>query len=212
MCHTQSLGSVTINNHHPQPFRVLPLKSSSLDQYFLCTNNSLLNRFTSLAIISAYVMKYVIRNGVSFSNPIKDVISVCEFEVNLKNIASGRAERASWPNKEVFTWQRAAKQIARMPTVDMHLLPDPDPELDTDRVKKSEWLIVIGEYNTPSRCIMLPYDGMYGGFLCYYHGVHYDVSGRIRRGSVRTNLEVPDYVFIDDNTVVIGRKKNPIKF
>ncbi|CAF4660952.1 unnamed protein product, partial [Rotaria magnacalcarata] len=112
-------------------------------------------------------MKYVIRNGASFSNPIKDVISASEMEVNLKNIAPGRAKTVSWPNKEFSICQRAAKQIARISTVDMHILPD--PELDTDRVKKSECLIVIGEYNTPSSIFkMILQSEMYHASLSWH--------------------------------------------
>ena len=33
---------------------------------------------------------------------------------------------------------------------------------------------------------------------------HYDTSGRIRKGPAPTNLEIPPYVFIDENTIKIG--------
>ena len=32
----------------------------------------------------------------------------------------------------------------------------------------------------------------------------YDTSGRIRSGPAPTNLEVPEYTFVDSNTIKIG--------
>lgn len=35
-------------------------------------------------------------------------------------------------------------------------------------------------------------------------GSHYDISGRIRKGPAPTNLEIPQYKFVDDEHIVIG--------
>jgi ubiquinol-cytochrome c reductase iron-sulfur subunit len=42
------------------------------------------------------------------------------------------------------------------------------------------------------------------GWFCPCHGSHYDISGRIRKGPAPLNLEIPEYSFPDDNTVIIG--------
>ena len=36
------------------------------------------------------------------------------------------------------------------------------------------------------------------------NGSHYDTSGRIRSGPAPTNLEIPEYTFVDSNTIKIG--------
>lgn len=46
--------------------------------------------------------------------------------------------------------------------------------------------------------------GDFHGWFCPCHGSHYDGSGRIRRGPAPYNLEVPEYVFQDEQTLVIG--------
>ena len=46
--------------------------------------------------------------------------------------------------------------------------------------------------------------GEFGGYFCPCHGSHYDTAGRIRKGPAPTNLEVPDYEFTSDTTVVVG--------
>ena len=46
--------------------------------------------------------------------------------------------------------------------------------------------------------------GDYNGWFCPCHGSHYDISGRIRKGPAPTNMEIPEYKFVDANTIKIG--------
>ena len=83
-----------------------------------------------------------------------------------------------------------------------------DPEADKDRVKKPEWLIMVGVC-THLGCIPLGQKandpkGEFGGWFCPCHGSHYDTSGRIRKGPAPTNLPVPVYTFLTDTSVKIG--------
>ena len=79
----------------------------------------------------------------------------------------------------------------------------PDPESDAARVQNPEWLVMIGVC-THLGCVPLGEQGEYGGWFCPCHGSHYDTSGRIRKGPAPTNLEVPQYAFVDDNKILIG--------
>lgn len=77
-----------------------------------------------------------------------------------------------------------------------------DPETDDERVKKSQWLIVIG-ICTHLGCVPIPNAGnIPGGFYCPCHGSHFDAAGRIRKGPAPTNLEIPDYKFVNDSVVI----------
>ena len=53
-------------------------------------------------------------------------------------------------------------------------------------------------------CIPIGEQGDFGGWFCPCHGSHYDTAGRIRRGPAPENLAVPEFTFIDDNTIRIG--------
>ena len=53
-------------------------------------------------------------------------------------------------------------------------------------------------------CVPIGEAGDYGGWFCPCHGSHYDISGRIRKGPAPLNLEVPQYNFPTDETLVIG--------
>lgn len=46
--------------------------------------------------------------------------------------------------------------------------------------------------------------GDFGGYYCPCHGSHYDASGRIRKGPAPLNLEVPEYEFPDENSLLVG--------
>lgn len=78
-----------------------------------------------------------------------------------------------------------------------------DPQHDSERVQKPEWLVVIGVC-THLGCVPIANAGDFGGYYCPCHGSHYDASGRIRKGPAPLNLEVPTYSFADDDTLVVG--------
>ena len=77
------------------------------------------------------------------------------------------------------------------------------PEKDEDRVKNPEWLVMLG-ICTHLGCVPLSDKGEYDGWFCPCHGSHYDTSGRIRKGPAPVNMEIPEYVFLDENTIKIG--------
>ena len=83
-----------------------------------------------------------------------------------------------------------------------------DPQPDSARVKKPEWLVMIGVC-THLGCIPLgqnPGDdrGSFGGWFCPCHGSLYDTSGRIRQGPAPQNLIIPPYEFTSDTAIKIG--------
>lgn len=50
-----------------------------------------------------------------------------------------------------------------------------------------------------------------GGYFCPCHGSKYDAAGRVYKGvPAPTNLTIPPYRFIDDNTIIIGEDENAI--
>ena len=143
---------------------------------------------------------------VAQMNPSKDVLALSSIEVDLSAIEVGQAVKFFWRGKPVFVRRRTEKEIEEARAVSVDELPD--PQTDEDRVQKAEWLIVVGVC-THLGCIPLGTSasdpkGDYDGWFCPCHGSHYDSSGRIRRGPAPANLPVPEYVFLDDNTVKIG--------
>lgn len=139
-------------------------------------------------------------------NPAADTLALASTEVDLSPIAEGQSITVVWRGKPVFIRKRTAAEISTAADVDVASLPD--PEADTDRVQKPEWLIMVGVC-THLGCIPLGQKstdakGEFGGWFCPCHGSHYDTSGRIRKGPAPKNLPVPPYAFVTDSSVKIG--------
>ena len=139
-------------------------------------------------------------------NPSADVLALASTEVDLSKIEVGQNITIKWRGKPVFVRRRTTEEIKIAEAVTADQLPD--PQTDADRVKKSEWLVLLGVC-THLGCVPLgqkPSEakGEFGGWFCPCHGSHYDTSGRLRKGPAPRNLEVPPYKFLNDTSIKIG--------
>ncbi|MBL8668450.1 MAG: ubiquinol-cytochrome c reductase iron-sulfur subunit [Rhodospirillales bacterium] len=139
-------------------------------------------------------------------NPAADTLALASTGVNLAPVQVGQRITVVWRGKPVFIDHRPEADIKAAADVDLSKLVDPEP--DSARVQKPEWLIVVGVC-THLGCIPLGQKsgenrGPYGGWFCPCHGSMYDTSGRIRQGPAPKNLVVPPYQFTADTTIKIG--------
>ena len=139
-------------------------------------------------------------------NPAEDTLALGSTEVDLSDILVGQSITVKWRGKPVFIRRRTQEEISEANNVDVASLRDPME--DKDRVQQEEWLILEGVC-THLGCVplgqkMSDTKGEYNGWFCPCHGSHYDTSGRIRKGPAPTNLEIPKYEFVDNNTIKIG--------
>ena len=134
-------------------------------------------------------------------NPDASVKALATTEVDISTVGLGKTITVLWRGKPVFIRRRTQEEISKAQNVNLKELKD--PQKDEDRVKKSEWLIMTGVC-THLGCVPLGDKGDFGGWFCPCHGSHYDTSGRIRKGPAPTNLEIPKYEFVDNNTIKIG--------
>ena len=139
-------------------------------------------------------------------NPAADVLALSSVEVDIAPVQLGQRLTVKWRSQPVFVAHRTPEEISEAEKVDVADLRD--PEADAARVKKSEWLIMIGVC-THLGCVPLgqkPSDprGDWHGWFCPCHGSQYDTSGRIRKGPAPANLVIPDYKFLSDTNIKIG--------
>ncbi|ESZ97702.1 cytochrome c reductase iron-sulfur subunit [Sclerotinia borealis F-4128] len=140
-----------------------------------------------------------------------DVLAMAKVEVDLAAIPEGKNVIIKWRGKPVFIRHRTADEIKEAENIKVETLRD--PQTDADRVKKPEWLVMVGHKMltmiktgvcTHLGCVPIGEAGDFGGWFCPCHGSHYDISGRIRKGPAPLNLEVPEYEFTEETGLVIG--------
>lgn len=139
-------------------------------------------------------------------NPAADTLALSTIEVDLTPIQEGQAITVKWRGKPVFIRHRTPKEIEDARAVNVADLRD--KEDDQSRVKKDQWLVMVGVC-THLGCVPLGQKdtdpkGDFGGWFCPCHGSHYDTSGRIRKGPAPKNLAVPEYNYVSDTLVKIG--------
>ena len=139
-------------------------------------------------------------------SPAEDTLALGTTEVDVSSIEEGQSVTVKWRGKPVFIRKRTKDEIDEAKTVNIEDLKD--PEEDINRVKKDEWLVLVGVC-THLGCVPLGQKltdskGEYNGWYCPCHGSHYDTSGRIRKGPAPENLAVPPYSFLNDTTIKIG--------
>lgn len=136
-------------------------------------------------------------------NPAADVLALASTEVDISAIEPGQNVTVMWRGKPVFIRRRTEEEITTARKQDEDDLPDPAEDASRVKEGKDEWLVVMG-ICTHLGCVPLAKQGEYNGWFCPCHGSHYDLSGRIRKGPAPTNLDVPEYTFLNDNTIKIG--------
>src|SRR6478672_11110892 len=139
-------------------------------------------------------------------NPARDTLALSTTEVDLAPIEVGQRLTVAWQGKPVFIAHRTPEEIKAAQDVDISQLRE--PQADSDRVQRPEWLVIIG-ICTHLGCIPLGQKagddrGQYGGWFCPCHGSVYDTSARIRQGPAPLNLAVPPYDFTSDTAIKIG--------
>ncbi len=157
--------------------------------------------FTASYTVGAIGLGATVWPFIDQMNPDKSVKALASTEVDLTTIQPGNSVTVLWRGKPVFIKRRTPDEIAEAKNVNIKDLKH--PEKDEDRVKKEEWLVMLG-ICTHLGCVPLSDKGEYNGWFCPCHGSHYDTSGRIRKGPAPTNMEIPKYEFVDNNTIKIG--------
>jgi ubiquinol-cytochrome c reductase iron-sulfur subunit len=141
-------------------------------------------------------------------------------EVNIDKLKEGQLLKVQWRGQTIGILRRTQEMVDGLSRVDASL-SDPEslnaeqPEYihGESRALKPEFL-VVNMHCTHLGCVpqMIPQVGPQpfdanwnGGFYCPCHKSKFDLSGRVYNGvPAPTNLRIPPYSFLDDNTLIIG--------
>jgi len=156
----------------------------------------------SLGVLSASAAKSSVSEFLQTMAASADVLALAKVEVDLSNIPEGKNVIIKWRGKPVFIRHRTQAEIEEARSTDWKSLRD--PQSDEDRVRKPEWLVMLGVC-THLGCVPIGEAGDYGGWFCPCHGSHYDISGRVRKGPAPLNLEIPQHDFKEaEGKLVVG--------
>ena len=153
---------------------------------------------------------------VNQMNPSADVRALSSIRVDVSGVEVGSQLTVKWLGKPVFIRRRTEEEIAAARAVSLDDLtidkgaqnankPGADA-MDENRTldEAGEWLVMIGVC-THLGCVPIGNGaGEFGGWFCPCHGSHYDAAGRIRKGPVPRNLDVPVAEFVDETTIKLG--------
>lgn len=144
-------------------------------------------------------------------------------EADISKLEPGALLRVKWRGKPIWIVKRTPEMLAALPTLDPRLT-DPNstvpqqPEYcknPTRSIKPEVW-VAIGICThlgcSPTfRPEFAPDDlgaDWKGGFFCPCHGSRFDLAGRVFKGvPAPTNLVIPDYMFLNDTTVLVGQSQ-----
>ena len=184
-----------ISNEFKQADKLTEIDKEKRDFLYLTT--------TGLAAAGGIVAGWTL---IDTMNPAKDVLALASTEVDLSAVEIGQSLTVMWRGKPVFIRHRTSDEIIDARNVEIEDLKHKVE--DEKRVKKAEWLVVVGVC-THLGCVPLgqkigDQKGEFGGWFCPCHGSHYDTSGRVRKGPAPTNLDVPPYEFVSEEIIKIG--------
>ena len=141
-------------------------------------------------------------------------------EVDVSKLEVGALLKVEWRGHPIYILHRSDEMIASLKK-DTALLRDPESKdseqptyaMNEHRSIKPAYLVLEGVC-THLGCAPMPRFEVApadlgpqwpGGFLCPCHGSKFDLAGRVFAGvPAPTNLAVPPYRYINDNTIMIG--------
>jgi ubiquinol-cytochrome c reductase iron-sulfur subunit len=148
-------------------------------------------------------------------------------EVDISDVKPGEMKVVEWRGKPVWILRRTPEMLASLAKNDANLADPasdkvyqlPMPEYCRNefraRSENKEVLVAVGICShlgcSPSSRFAegpqpnLP-DNWNGGFLCPCHGSTFDLSARVFKNKpAPTNLDVPPYMYLADNKLLIGK-------
>lgn len=114
-------------------------------------------------VVGAMAAKSTVMNFLSSLSASGDVLAMAQVEMDLSSIPEGKSVVIKWRGKPIFIRHRTPAEIEAANKTDISKLRD--PQADSDRVQKPEWLVMLG-ICTHLGCVPNSDSGDYGGWYC----------------------------------------------
>lgn len=144
----------------------------------------------TMGVLSASLAKSTVTEFLQTMAASADVLALAKVEVELASIPEGKNVIIKWRGKPVFIRHRTSDEIQEARSINWKSLRD--PQSDDARVKKPEWLVMLGVC-THLGCVPIGEAGDFGGWY---------VSPPIPRISTNVYLEGSALVTVPTMTFV----------
>lgn len=142
-------------------------------------------------------------------------------KANIGKLEPGQRMTVEWRGKPVWVIRRTQEMLDNIKKLNSDDFKDPESKSSKQptyvdgvlRSSRPEYAVIVG-LCTHLGCSpqfvpeVVPQDfdeNWLGGFFCPCHGSTFDLAGRVFKGvPAGTNLEVPPYKFLDDQTIMVG--------
>lgn len=144
---------------------------------------------------------------------------------DISKLEPGQLIRVEWRGKPVWIVKRPQAMLDELATHE-DKLRDPESEVEQQpayaqnrhRSKKPEIFVAVGICThlgcSPTYIIndfAAQVEGVKSGFFCPCHGSKFDMAGRVFQSvPAPKNLQIPPYMFVDDNTILIGEDEGTV--
>jgi ubiquinol-cytochrome c reductase iron-sulfur subunit len=141
-------------------------------------------------------------------------------EVNVGKLKEGQLLKVQWRGQTIGVLRRTEEMITDLTKVEGELADPQSAQAEQPSYVQGEQralnpeFLVVNMHCTHLGCVpqMIPEVGPQpfdeawnGGFYCPCHKSKFDLSGRVFKGvPAPTNLRIPPYSFLDDQTLMIG--------
>ncbi len=115
----------------------------------------------TMGVLSASLAKSTVTEFLQTMAASADVLALAKVEVELANIPEGKNVIIKWRGKPVFIRHRTNDEIQEARSANWKSLRD--PQSDDSRVKKPEWLVMLGVC-THLGCVPIGEAGDFGGW------------------------------------------------
>ncbi len=144
-------------------------------------------------------------------------------KIKIGEMKSGDQLTVMWRGRPIWIIRRSKEMLKTLPNLSDQLR-DPDSQVQQQpqyakneyRSIKPEYLVLVGicthlgcapTYRPDPKGVDPEWQG---GFFCSCHGSKFDLAGRVYKGvPAPVNLEVPPYVFLDGDEILIGTDEDP---
>jgi ubiquinol-cytochrome c reductase iron-sulfur subunit len=144
---------------------------------------------------------------------------------DISKLEPGQLIRVEWRGKPVWIVKRPQAMLDELASHE-DKLRDPASEVEQQpayaqnrhRSKKPEIFVAVG-ICTHLGCsptyiandFAAQVEGVHSGFFCPCHGSKFDMAGRVFQSvPAPKNLQIPPYMFTDDNTILIGEDEGTV--